>query len=294
MHSPTHLPGSHNGTLYSNEHSTSAEYIADVPPVMLSGPVLAQKDLDCLWCSSLFHSLLTRVRSTITAVDATMRLHLLHLNGFLLLKGQPQPNIFVAGAQGPSLKRIFRQGEQRIRRNWTIPFERLLSKTRRLLSAQSTGRVCGLEEPSWKTNKHSPHSLHNLILPLLSSPKGPANKCYRTLLAGPRLYGATRKMAYMIWMKRHVLAVTFYWCNLGTHDHVFSEVLKTYIHSETAAAKLESVVRTQSYYVQFLTHAINYVSLTQILKQEPIMSRLSTDTVNDMQHTRQQPEVCTC
>ena len=47
MYSPTHLPGSHSGTLFSNEYSTS-EYIADVPPVMLSGPVITDKDLDRL------------------------------------------------------------------------------------------------------------------------------------------------------------------------------------------------------------------------------------------------------
>ena len=32
---------------FSNGHSTS-EYFADVPPVMLSGPVLTDKDLDRL------------------------------------------------------------------------------------------------------------------------------------------------------------------------------------------------------------------------------------------------------
>ena len=56
-----------------------------------------------------------------------------------------------------------------------MPFERLLSKPRRLPSAQSTGRVCALEEPSWKSKKRWPNFAHNLILPLLSSPKGPAN-----------------------------------------------------------------------------------------------------------------------
>ena len=91
-------------------------------------------------------------------------------------------------------------------------------------------------------------------------------------MAGPRLYGATRKIAYLIWMKRHVLEAVTFDSVESAHDHAFSEVLKTYIHSETAAANLESVAKIQSCYVQFLMQSIMF-----FLKQEPIMHVTAVD-----------------